>query len=145
MIVKQIDAKDTYPIRHTILRPKQTINDCQYEGDFDKLTFHLGGFIDDNLASIASFYLNNHPEFPDEYQFRLRGMATLPKYSGKGLSSALLRTAFPLIKNNHISLLWCNARVSAVGFYEKVGFSITGDEFDIPAIGPHRLMSIRVT
>lgn len=141
MNVKQIDAKDTYNIRNKILRPGLPVESCYFDGDNDDQTFHLGAFRDDKLASIASFYINIHPEFPEEYQYQLRGMATLDKYQGEGLSSALLKTAFPIIKKNHISRLWCNARVSAIGFYKKVGFEEIGEEFDIPGVGPHLLMS----
>ncbi len=67
-------------------------------------------------------------------------MATLPEHQNKGLSKALLQTAFPIIQNNHVNLLWCNARVDACGFYEKVGFNKMGEEFMIPDVGPHYLM-----
>ncbi len=140
MEVKQIDAKDTYNIRHEILRPDGNIEDCQFPGDNDELSFHLGAYIDDKLVSVASFYMDNHPTIDADYQFRLRGMATLQEHSGQGMSSALLRTAFPLIKKNHVNTLWCNARLSAAGFYEKVGFETIGEEFDIEGIGPHILM-----
>ncbi len=141
MIVKQVDAKDTYSIRQKILRPGKAIDTCYFDGDKDDSTFHLGAYIDDKLASVASFYLKNHSKFPEEYQYQLRGMATLKPYQGQGLSQALLKTAFPIIKNNHVSRLWCNARKTAVGFYEKVGFEIVSDEFEIPDVGPHYIMS----
>lgn len=140
MIVKQIEAKDTYTIRQAMLRPGHPIESCHFDKDSDEVTFHLGAFVDDHLASVASFYLNKTDNFDDEYQFQLRGMATLPEYQGQGLSSALLRTAFPLIKNNHVNMLWCNARTSAKGFYEKVGFEVIGSEFEIEGVGPHYLM-----
>jgi hypothetical protein len=38
--------------------------------------------------------------------------------------------------------VWCNARTPAVGFYEKLGFSTIGEEFELPPIGPHYLMEI---
>lgn len=140
MIVKQIDAKDTYNIRNLVLRPGLPVESCYFDHDKDDPTFHLGAFIDDELASVASFYLAVNNKFKDEYQFQLRGMATLPKYQGQGLSSALLKTAFPLIKQNHINMLWCNARKPAKGFYENVGFETQGDEFVIPGVGDHLLM-----
>lgn len=127
-----------------MLRPGGTLKDCEFKGDDDDLTFHLGAFIDKKLVSVASFYFEKHPEIPEPYQFRLRGMATLPEYQGQGLSSALLKTAFPMIKQNMCKVLWCNARVSAMGFYSKVGFSAISGEFDIPGIGPHVLMSITI-
>jgi GNAT superfamily N-acetyltransferase len=144
MEVLRIKAIDTHLIRHKMLRPNGTLEDCIFQGDGDELTFHLGAFVDKKLVSVASFYFEKHPNFSDPYQYRLRGMATLPEFQGQGLSSALLRTAFPVIKQNQCSLLWCNAREKAQGFYSKVGFTPTGDLFTIPQIGKHQLMSIKI-
>ena len=144
MEVLRIKAIDTYPIRHKMLRPSGTVEDCMFQGDHDELTFHLGAFVDKKLVSVASFYFEKHPAFSEAYQYRLRGMATLPEYQGQGYSSALLRTAFPVIKQNQCSLLWCNAREKALGFYKKVGFTATGELFSIPNIGKHMLMSVQI-
>ena len=144
MEVLRIKANDTHHIRQRMLRPNGTIEDCMFQGDNDELTFHLGAFVDKRLVSVASFYFEKSPQFPEAYQYRLRGMATLPEFQGQGLSSALLRTAFPVIKNNQCSLLWCNAREKALGFYEKLGFKSTGELFSLPHIGKHMLMSIKI-
>jgi GNAT superfamily N-acetyltransferase len=141
MNVKQIDAKDTYKIRNSMLREGFDESTCKFKGDNDDLTFHLGAFIDNKLASVASFYLHQHENFLQSYQYQLRGMATLPEFQKQGLSSALLKTAFPLIKRNNVDILWCNARTEAIGFYEKVGFETIGAEFDIATVGAHFLMS----
>lgn len=140
MEVKQIEAKDTYPIRQLVLREGRPIESCHFTGDHDELTFHLGGFMQDKLASVASFYFHTHDHFLEPYQFQLRGMATLPEFQAQGLSKALLQTAFPLIQKNHVKLLWCNARLGAVDFYSKMGFEKDSEIFEIPDVGPHRLM-----
>ena len=144
MQVLRISSRDTFKIRQLMLRPNGTLQDCEFKGDEDELTFHLGAFIDKKLVSVASFYFEKHPDIAEPYQFRLRGMATLPEHQGQGLSSALLKTAFPMIKQNLCKVLWCNARVSAIGFYTKVGFKQLSGEFEIPGIGPHTLMSITI-
>ena len=144
MEVLRIKAMDTCPIRHKMLRPNGTIEECMYQGDNDELTFHLGAFVDKKLVSVASFYFEKHPAFTETYQYRLRGMATLGEFQGRGLSSALLRTAFPVIKQNQCTLLWCNAREKALGFYSKVGFEPAGDLFTIQNIGKHMLMSVKI-
>ena len=41
-------------------------------------------------------------------------------------------------KKTESEILWCNARTTAFGFYEKMGFNIVVDEFDIPNLGPHK-------
>ncbi len=140
MEVKQIEAKDTYQLRSEVLRQGLPIESCHFDGDFDDNTFHLGAFQDDKLTSVASFYLKRNKSIEDEYQYQLRGMATKLASQGKGLSSALLRTAFPIVQRNHVKMLWCNARVSAVDFYKKVGFEIISDEFHVENVGPHYLM-----
>lgn len=140
MKVLRINAIDTYPIRQQMLRPDSPIDKCKFDGDEEDQTFHLGAFMDNKLVSVASFYFEKHPDLKEPFQFRLRGMATLPDYQHKGLSTELLKMAFPIIKQNFCHLCWCNARVSATGFYQKVGFEKVGEEFDIPGIGPHLLM-----
>ena len=40
--------------------------------------------------------------------------------------------------------MWCDARVAAAGFYERMGFTVVTDEFDKPGIGPHVGMLIEV-
>lgn len=144
MQVLRIKAVDTYPIRHKMLRPNGSIEECMFQGDTDEMTFHLGAFVDKKLVSVASFYFESHPAFSETYQYRLRGMATLPEFQGQGHSSALLRTAFPVIKSNQCNLLWCNAREKAMGYYSKVGFVASGELFTIPNIGKHMLMSIQI-
>ncbi len=140
MKVLRINSTDTYEIRHQMLRQGKLLEDCAFLGDEEEQTFHLGGFIDNRLVSVASFYFEKHPYLEDNYQYRLRGMATLPKHQGKGFSSALLQMAFPIIKQNFCTLLWCNARTSAKGYYQKVGFEKINEEFEISEIGPHILM-----
>lgn len=140
MKVKRIEAPDTHAIRNEVLRPSGQIEDCVFEGDEDNNTFHLGAFVEGKLVSIASFYLISHPSIEDENQYQLRGMATLYDFRHKGLSSELLKVAFPIIKQNFCTVLWCHARENAIGFYTKVGFEQTGERFFIPQIGPHYLM-----
>lgn len=147
MKVLRISASDTYHIRHKVLAPKLGLDAIKFQNDDDEdLSFHLGAFIDGQLVSVASFFYEKHPKFPDLHQYQLRGMATLPEFERKGLSSELLKVAFPIIRQNFCTLVWCNARKSAVGFYEKVGFLRTEDpEFEIPDIGPHYLMYKNLT
>ncbi|HAZ12424.1 MAG: hypothetical protein A2X86_15915 [Bdellovibrionales bacterium GWA2_49_15] len=144
MKVLRIHPKDTISIRHQMLRSGKPIDSCIYNGDDDEQTFHLGAFVDTKLVSVASFYFEKHPILLPPYQYRLRGMATLSEHQRSGLSSELLKMAFPIIKQNLASLLWCNARLTAVGFYEKVGFERVGESFNISDIGEHILMTKKI-
>jgi GNAT superfamily N-acetyltransferase len=125
-----------------VLVPDHSLKKAKFEGDDDEdISFHLGAFLDGKLVSVASFFYERNSKFPDLHQYQLRGMATLPEYQNRGLSRELLTMAFPIIKQNFCTLLWCNAKESAIGFYEKVGFlKHTGEVFEIAEIGPHVLM-----
>jgi predicted GNAT family N-acyltransferase len=138
--VLRINSSDTHHIRKLLLRSEYPKKECVFEHDDDDLSFHLGGFQEGKLVSIASFYFERHNHFQPENQFRLRGMATLAEYQKQGMGSALLRTAFPMIKQNQAELLWCNARVAAQPFYQKLGFEIHGEQFEIEGVGTHQLM-----
>lgn len=142
MKVLRINAVDTYQIRQKVLIPDHDIKKVKFEHDDDEdISFHLGAFKDSQLVSVASFYYERNTIFTDLHQYQLRGMATLPEFQGQGLSSELLNMAFPIIKQNFCTLLWCNARVTAIGYYEKVGFKIQdATVFEIEGIGPHVLM-----
>ena len=53
---------------------------------------------------------------------------------------ALVNLMLEDLKTNTTKLVWCNARTTACGFYEKLGFEKSGPEFEIPGIGKHFIM-----
>lgn len=138
--IKEIQAKETYQIRHQVLRPNQDISTCEYAGDDDATAFHLGAFKEGELIGIASYYKVSNPNFEGETQYQLRGMATMPDYRGMNIGKQLILAAESIMKERRADLWWCNARLVAIGFYEKLGLSVHGDIFEIEPIGPHKIM-----
>ncbi len=136
---KFIEAKDTYLIRHRILRPNQGIDACKYEGDLDVDNFHLGVSFKNEIVSIGSFFKQSNIHF-NELAYRLRGMATLSEHRGKGFGSEIINQAEEILKKKDVKILWFNARKSALAFYKRLKFQKIGAEFDIPGIGPHFVM-----
>ena len=47
--IKIIEAEEAYNLRHEILRPHQSLEDCKYDTDNKDESFHIGAFIDDKL------------------------------------------------------------------------------------------------
>jgi GNAT superfamily N-acetyltransferase len=73
---------------------------------------------------------------------QLRGMATAPAHARRGIGTAVLRFVEELVATDwRLPLAWCNARTSAVGFYEHAGWQVVSDEFDVPDVGPHVKMT----
>lgn len=73
--------------------------------------------------------------------WRLRGMATEPDVRGAGFGTALLAACMEHVAASGGGELWCNARVPAVGFYQRAGFEVVSEAFDIAGIGPHVVMA----
>ncbi|AOW19887.1 GNAT family N-acetyltransferase [Urechidicola croceus] len=136
--IKFVSPEQTYEIRREILRKNIPLTE-KIQGDFEDDTFHLGAFSNGILVSVATFMKDNHQYFSG-FQFRLRGMATLEKVQGKGLGKQLIFKAEEFLKEKNVSILWCNARVVALKFYQNCGFETIGEEFEIPLIGGHYVM-----
>ena len=138
--IKEINASETYAVRHPILREERPIEDCVFEGDDLKTTFHLGLFNESELIGVVSFRMYPSNYFSEKNQYQLRGMAILKEFQGKGLGELLLKHAETLLIEKNTKIIWCNAREIAVNFYKRNGFKIIGDSFTIPKIGMHFVM-----
>ena len=138
--VKQILAKETYLVRHPILRTGKPLETCAFSGDDLPSTIHLGLFNNSSIIGVASFMKNNNNEFFKKSQYQLRGMAIIETFQGKGLGKMLLRKGEQLLKDKKTGLIWCNARIKAINFYKRNGYKITGVPFEIPEIGKHYIM-----
>jgi len=70
---------------------------------------------------------------------RLRQMAVLNDLQGKGIGRALMNFAENIARDRGYKIVRMHARNNALGFYEKVGYKIKGDQF-IEVTIPHYLM-----
>jgi predicted GNAT family N-acyltransferase len=71
-------------------------------------------------------------------------MATEPDVRGSGAGRALIVEGLARVAARGGDVVWCDARVSAAGFYERMGFAVVTDEFEKTGIGPHVGMLIDV-
>ena len=138
--VRTINPEMTYSLRHQILRPHQTLEDCQYESDHEAGSIHVGAFYQGRLISVASFCIDKNLDFSSEKQYRLRAMATLEEFRRFGAGRAIVSYAESLIKEQGADLLWCKGRTNVQEYYHKIGFQAHGEVFDYPPIGPHIIM-----
>jgi ribosomal protein S18 acetylase RimI-like enzyme len=64
-------------------------------------------------------------------------MASHPDVRGQGFGEAVLKAILEWVGADDSGDLWCNARETAIRFYERHGFRIIGERFEIPNAGPH--------
>ena len=74
-----------------------------------------------------------------EQTVRLRQMAVTDNQQGKGIGRALMTFAENLARDHGFRKITMHARSNAVGFYEKLGYKIVGNEFEEVTI-PHYVM-----
>tara|TARA_B100001057_G_C22073106_1_gene652774 strand:+ start:104 stop:346 length:243 start_codon:yes stop_codon:yes gene_type:complete len=77
MTIKNINAKDTFTVRQTILRPDRPIEDCCFELDNHASSLHLGMEFNGEIISVLSVLPLECENFPSLISMRLRGIATL--------------------------------------------------------------------
>ena len=72
---------------------------------------------------------------------QVRAMGTLDAYQGQGFASKVLAACEENSINTWNAITgWLQARVAAIPFYEKNGWTCFGPEYHVPNVGPHRSM-----
>ncbi|RZK89931.1 MAG: GNAT family N-acetyltransferase [Pedobacter sp.] len=101
--------------------PDMEITEMELDGDFDAM--HFGLYHQYELTGVVSLFI-------DGTTAQFRKMAVLPNDQGKGFGLQLLQYLVDYCKSQGIKNLWCNARVSAIGFYKKIGFETVGEPYE---------------
>lgn len=130
-------------VRFEVLRAPlgMGFEDTLFAGDQDPQTRHMVAYQDtEPIGCLTLMPPENRSGLADRVQ--LRGMAVLQAWQGHGVGRQLLDHVARLAKAQGWEL-WCNARESAVLFYQSSGWYIVGDAFDISRIGPHFRMEWR--
>jgi predicted GNAT family N-acyltransferase len=135
--VDEVPAELTYPLRQLILRPDG--QDVVWAGDDEATTFHLAACTGDGaVVGVVRFSPAPCPWRPDaRAPWQLRGMATDQTVRGSGAGRALVDDGLRRVAARGGDLVWCHARVTAAGFYERMGFAVVTEQYEKPPIGPH--------
>ncbi len=120
MTIKRINWQQALPVRHQVLWPTKPPSFCKIEAD--ESAMHYGYFVKHQLVAVASIYI-------DGEKARLRKFATLSEYQSQGIGTKLISHILKELDPLHTTTFWCDARSSAVGFYQRLGFIVEGDLF----------------
>ncbi|MGZ2748515.1 GNAT family N-acetyltransferase [Burkholderia stagnalis] len=121
--ISSIQAEQTYPLRAEVLL-KRDEDACTLPGDHAPTTIHLAVQDRERIVAIASL-CEDRPEgsAPGLRAWRLRGMAVHASARGLGFGRLLVHLCLRHAQARDAELVWCTARESAHGFYEKLGFA----------------------
>jgi predicted GNAT family N-acyltransferase len=138
MALKMIDHgskeyQQMVKMRMDILRKPLGLSFTKEELEKEKDEVLIGAFEDDKMLGCCMLIRQ-----PDN-TVRLRQMAVMNNLQGKGIGRALMNFAENIARDLGYKKLSMHARKTAAGFYEKLGYHKTGDEFFEVTI-PHYIM-----
>lgn len=138
MALKIIDhgTKEYYQmvkLRDDILRKPLGLGFTQDELEGEKDNMLIAAFEDDEILGCCMLV----EETPNT--LRLRQMAVLNDLQGKGIGRALMNFAENLARDRGYKIMSMHARKNAIGFYEKMGYKVAGNEFTEVTL-PHYVM-----
>lgn len=139
--IEKVDVSRIRDLRYKVLWPHlDGPNECEISPDKEESTFHMAAILNDKVVGTVTLLVEVNPKFEEKKQYRLRAMATDPEIRGYGIGAALVSEAVEELKRMNVKLLWCDARLIATGFYERQDFKMKGQVYEVPKIGPHKLM-----
>ncbi|HVV03009.1 MAG TPA: GNAT family N-acetyltransferase [Puia sp.] len=120
-------------LRMDILRKPLGLSFDPAELEKEKEDVLMGAFEDDRLLGCCLLTRQ------DQHTMRLRQMAVPNNMQGKGIGRALMIFAENIARDLGYKKLCMHARTTALGFYEKLGYTTSGEEFTEVTI-PHYIM-----
>ncbi len=120
-------------LRNEILRKPLGLVLEEAELENEKEDILMGAFEDDRLLGCCLLTRM------DDATIRLRQMAVPNNMQGKGVGRALMIFAENIARDLGYRKLCMHARTTATGFYQKLGYTISGNEFTEVTI-PHYIM-----
>jgi len=130
------DLDQIRALRYEILRKPHGMpeSSTHFPEDDENGTLHLLVQRNGELIGCATLLFN------EPHSIQLRGMAVATVHQGTGIGRGIVSEAMAIAVHQSKSL-WCNARLSAIGFYARQAWIESGDYFDTPVIGKHIVMT----
>jgi predicted GNAT family N-acyltransferase len=127
------DYQKMVDLRYEILRKPLGLAFSEDELEKEKEDILIGAFDDEKLLACC---LNTREK---GNTCRLRQMAVQNNMQGKGIGATMMNFAENVARDRGFRTMSMHARKSAIGFYEKLGYRVDGDEFQEVTI-PHFVM-----
>lgn len=128
MPIKQIDHHSKeyelmVQLRYDILRKPLNLHFDKKELEKEKDDILIGAFDDDRILGCCLLTHKNKREI------RLRQMAVQNNLQGKGVGASMMNFAENISRDKGYEIISMHARKSAIGFYQRLGYKIVGEEF----------------
>ena len=138
--VERVDPARTTELRRAVLRPHQPVGTVMFGDDLADAV-HLAALDGDEVVGACVLTLAPYPHRDEADAWQLRAMATAPERRSQGVGALVITGAVDAVAERGGRFLWCRARVVALAFYERNGFTADTEAYVEPNTGlPHRDM-----
>ena len=127
------EYKQMIDLRHQVLRKPLGLEFTKEELEREKNDMLIAAYEDDHMLGCC-ILTETEPD-----KVRLRQMAVISGLQGKGIGRVLMQFAENLARDRGYKKLTMHARKAVIGFYEKLGYKVVGEEFEEVTI-PHYVM-----
>ena len=138
MQIRPVAIDQIIDLRHVVLRQGLPRDAAIFDGDHTAGARHYGAFEENQLIGCVTLLPSQWEGKP---AWQLRGMAVAELFRCRGTGREMLRFLEQEVAATPVHQLWCNARVPAAPFYQKLGWTIVSDTFEIRTAGPHVKMT----
>ncbi|MDJ0344654.1 GNAT family N-acetyltransferase [Streptomyces sp. H10-C2] len=139
-----VPVEEIFALRWAVLRTGLPRESAVYPEDSREPAFHIAAYDDEGAVQACVTFFPDPLRGEGAAAYRFRGMGSAPEVRGQGYGAAVLRAGLVEATARGAELVWCNGRTSAQGFYEHLGFTVTGEEFVIEPSGPHFIFVIKL-
>lgn len=143
--VVEITPADTHALRRRVLRNGSPTARVVFDGDDASGTVHLGLRDGLEIVGVSTWLRRPCPVLPSDTDRQLRGMAVATSRQSQGLGAVLLAGGIDRARADGATVVWANARDTAIDFYVRNGFTVEGDGFVDPTTElPHHVVRRRL-
>ena len=130
MALKQIDYgtkeyKQMVDLRNEILRKPLGLSFSPDELAKEKNDILIAAFDEDEMLGCCIL-----TKADDNGCIRLRQMAVQKNFQGKGIGDSIMTFAENIARDKGFKTITMHARDTAIGFYEKFGYEVKGEQFE---------------
>lgn len=127
------DISTCQRLRRVVFIEEQGVSEADEVDGLDGSAIHLLALDGDEPVGTARLLVKGAVG-------KIGRVCVLPVARGTGLGAALIRSALDVLRDQPgVTEAYLGSQSHATGFYEKLGFTVEGEEFDDAGI-PHRHM-----
>ena len=137
-IVRPASIDEVRPVQQAVLRPAGPLaGDQPHPPDWLHFAAEINGEVVGACSVGPSDWVHLDVCVLPTPTWQLRSMSVLAQHRG-GVGTQLLITAVSGAQAAGTNCVWANARVAALNLYLRGGWTIVGQPWDKPGVGPHR-------